>query len=221
MTALIPREPEMPILSLADMNTITMVVFGPKLAVPRCDAIFVFGGIHPGHWLTTIQAFRHNLGDLIIVTGGQSRTAGVGYQEKVGQNMESELIVDKLLREGIPSDQIIMEQKSANSLENVEYAKELIDFNKFKKLLFITKSHVVGRHWRTLQKHLPANIELYPYSFVTDYNGVFVSRDNWMDSSIGRSRVWGEYLRIYEYGKKGDLVALNSDEIITTLTNKK
>ena len=32
-----------------------------------------------------------------------------------------------------------------------------------------------------------------------------------MDTEMGRSRVWGEYLRMIHYGKKGDILALDLD----------
>ncbi len=68
---------------------------------------------------------------------------------------------------------------------------------------------MTGRQWRTLAKHLPARLTHVPYTFDAIYEGIPISRDTWMTSELGRSRVWGEYLRILQYGNKGDILALD------------
>ena len=70
---------------------------------------------------------------------------------------------------------------------------------------------MAGRQWRTLAKHLPNHLKFIPFTFDAAYEGISLSRDNWMDTEMGRSRVWGEYLRIIHYGKKGDILALDLD----------
>ncbi len=75
-----------------------------------------------------------------------------------------------------------------------------------------TPSHVTGRQWRTLAKHLPDHLNFIPFTFNATYKGISISRDTWMDTEVGKSRIWGEYLRILHYGKKGDIQALNVDD---------
>ena len=43
-----------------------------KITPQKCDAIFVFGGSHPGNWQAPLEAYRQGLGNRIIVTGGTS-----------------------------------------------------------------------------------------------------------------------------------------------------
>lgn len=74
--------------------------------------------------------------------------------------------------------------------------------------MFICKSHATGRQLRTLTKYLPATIDYIPYTFNAEYSGNIVSRQEWMNSDIGQSRVWGEYLRILHYRQKGDITPL-------------
>lgn len=204
---IIPREPQVPQLNSQEIHELTEIVFGPKVAIQKCDVIFVFGGTQTGNWQTPIQAYNHGLGKKIIITGGQSKTAGSKYKTMMGDNSEADLIKKKLIAAGISDDEMIIEDQSTNSLENVIFACQKFDFNKINSILFITKSHVVGRHWRTLAQHVPSNLTLIPYSFDADYGGVFVTQDNWMTTTIGRSRVWGEYLRIQTYIEKGDIKA--------------
>lgn len=45
-----------------------------------------------------------------------------------------------------------------------------------------------------------------PYGFDAVYKDVTVSEDNWMNTDIGRSRVYGEYLRICYLGQIGHIL---------------
>ncbi len=122
---------------------------------------------------------------------------------------EAQVIISHLLKAGIRSENIVFEEKSTNSLENVLFAKEKFDFSKISSLMVVCKSHAAGRQIRTLKKHIPNNIEYVPYTFNTVYKDTEVNRYNWMTTEIGKKRVWGEYLRIIQYGEKGDLLAIN------------
>lgn len=208
MKSLIPREPKMPKLTSQQLEMITEIVFGPELPVQTSDLIFVFSAPQTGIWQTTLSAWQQQLAPKIFVTGGQSKTAGAAYQKLVGNQTENALITKRLVDHGVPVAAIIGEDRSSNSLENVVFATQVFDFTTIKRLLFVTKEHVVGRHWRTLKQHLPANVELIPYSYAAEYDGVTVRRDNWQASAVGRSRVWGEFLRIQAYSEKGDIAPI-------------
>lgn len=207
MKSLIPREPEMPALNATQLAEVTAMVFGPDVAIQPGDLIFVFSAPQVGIWETTLAAWQAGLAPQVFVTGGQSKTADAQYHQLVGTRTENAIITEKLVAGGIPAAELVGENRSSNSLENVVFATEVFDFATIKRLLFVTKAHVVGRHWRTLKQYLPATVELIPYSFVAEYNGVTVSRDNWHLSEVGRARVWGEYLRIQAYSEKGDIAA--------------
>ncbi|MGE7825674.1 YdcF family protein [Paenibacillus sp. NPDC093718] len=119
---------------------------------------------------------------------------------------EAHVIVNKLTEAGIPLHVIMYEDRSRNTLENVLFAKEVFDFNGIDSLLFVCKSRGAGRQYRTLAKYLPQKINCFSYGFDSNYNGQTINRENWMQSSIGRWRVLGEYLRICFYGDRGDLL---------------
>ena len=75
--------------------------------------------------------------------------------------------------------------------------------------MFICKSHATGRQWRTLIQHLPKHLRYIPYTFNAFYKDVENGRDSWMNTEIGKFRVWGEYLRLLHYGEKGDVLKLD------------
>ncbi len=208
MKPIIPREPLVPELTQGEIDFLTDLTFGMNITPKACDVLFVFSGTHSGHWERAIEAYEKNYIQKIVVTGGRSLT-GVSHPEWEGNQhedySEADVIISHLQQAGIPSNQIVYEDKSSNSLENVLYAKEVFDFFSIKSLMVICKSHATGRQLRTLMKHLPERIDYIPYTFPTTYHGIEVNRDNWMTSDIGRKRVWGEYLRIEKYGEMGHL----------------
>ncbi len=209
MKPIIPKSPEVPQLTNDDIKFLTHITFGEKIPLQKCDALFVFSGTHPGHWEVAIDAFRKNFTNKIIVTGGKSLT-GVPHPDWNKKNLsEAEIIIRHLLDGGIPEEIITYENQSTNTLENVLYAKKVFDFSSIDSLMFICKSHVTERQRRTLAKHLPDNINYIPYTFDAQYKNNIISRDTWMNSEEGQSRVWGEYLRILHYGEKGDLLKID------------
>lgn len=207
MKPIIPKTPDVPELSAEEIDFLTEVTFGSQILPVHCDALFVFSGTHPGHWEKAIEAYQKGLVKKMIVTGGLSLT-GTPHADWQGET-EAEVIISHLLVAGIPKESIFYENCSTNTLENVLFAKEVFDFNSIQSLMFICKSHVTGRQWRTLVKHLPTHLHYVPYTFDAFYKEIPISRDSWMTTEIGRSRVWGEYLRILHYGKKGDILALD------------
>ncbi len=212
MNPIIPKEPIIPDLTKNDVELLTAITFEKEVRPQKCDALFIFSGTHSGHWEKAIEAYNRNYIETIIVTGGRSLT-GIPHPAWDGHTdrevSEAKVIVSFLISAGIPSHNIFIEEKSTNSLENVLCAKEVFDFTKIQSLMVVCKSHATGRQIRTLKKHLPNQIEYIPFTFNTIYKGTEVNRNNWMDTEIGRKRVWGEYLRINHYGIKGDILPLD------------
>ncbi|MFC3927142.1 YdcF family protein [Streptococcus caprae] len=212
MKPIIPKTPEVPELSTEEIAFLTEVTFGKAIPPKSCDALFIFSGTHPGHWEKAIEAYQRGLVKRIIVTGGRSLTGTPHEDWNLENPSEAAVIIKHLIDAGVPEDIIVSEYKSTNTLENVLFAKEVFDFTSIQSLLFICKSHATGRQWRTLAKHLPDHLSYVAYTFDAVYQGTPLSRDTWMNTDIGRSRVWGEYLRIIHYGKKGDILALDLGE---------
>ncbi|MGT2911656.1 YdcF family protein [Streptococcus cameli] len=211
MKPIISKTPEVPELTQEEIEFLTAVTFGEKEDARPCDALFVFGGTHSGHWEKAIEAYQKGLAKRIILTGGISPTGTPNPKWIHNNRPEAEVMKDYLLAAGIPEDQIVYENRSTNTLENVLFAKEVFDFDSIESVLFVCKSHVVGRQGRTLAKHLPTHLNYVPYPFDATYKGISLSRENWMETELGRSRIWGEYLRILHYGKLGHLLELDEE----------
>lgn len=205
---IIPKDPIVPELSPYQIERLTEITFSEYKEPTKCDAIFIFAGTHPGHWERAIEAYRLGLGEQFVVTGGVSPT-GVKHPDWKNPNApEANVIISELIKAGIPNEKIIFENRSRNTLENVLFAKEVFNFNSVSSVLFICKNHAAGRQLRTLAMHIKNPITYIPFGFDATYNNEIISRTNWMNSSKGRSRVWGEFLRINYLGTIGHVLPL-------------
>lgn len=208
---MIPKEPMVPALTDRQMEELTTIAFLPESDLTPCDAIFVFAGTHPGHWERAIDAYRRGYSKRIIVTGGVSPT-GVKHSAWEDANVpEADVIVGRLLQQGVRSQDIVFENRSRNTMENVLFAKEVFDFSAIESLFLVCKNHAAGRQYRTFAKHVSDSVRCVPFGFDAEYRGNVISRNEWMNSEVGRSRVFGEYLRIVHYGRLGHVLPLSHE----------
>jgi len=207
----IPRFPETPPLSEAQVAALTQVVFLDDPGEPEaCELIFVFGGTHPALWRATAEAYHRGLGPRLLLTGGANtlETCG-GVGESPGKMPEARFLAGKLIEAGVPEECLILEERSTNTLENALFAKEVFDFESVGSVLLVCKSYAAGREYRTLRRHLPAGLRIVPHPFdTTSSGGQLITRHNWMETSESRARVFGEYLRIVSYGERGEIEQL-------------
>ena len=198
----------------------TLIVFGNSSAVEPCDLMFVFGGIDPGLWKTALEAYQNGLADRILITGGV-KTQGLDPRT-TGDQPESEIMRDALIGAGVSESAIQIETRSSNTYENVRYALDVLDFESVESILAICTSRGVGRQTRTLQQALPT-VRISPYSFHSEIRQRpgLLTPENWNDDDVGRQYVWGQVMRIFEYGRRGHLLPLTdiSDELRLLIDN--
>lgn len=136
----------------------------------KADLIFI-----PGTRLRTpadmaAELFKRGVAPYIVVTGGENRITG--EQEAVAHH-------DILVKLGIPADQVIVENQSTNTLENVTFALPLIEekmpLSSLTSILVISKWMHSRRVLMTLKRHLPHGIRYYAHT----YEPEGIMRDNW------------------------------------------
>jgi uncharacterized SAM-binding protein YcdF (DUF218 family) len=197
-------------LSTEVTQEITGIVFEHfNLLVKPCDIIFIFGGSHPGLWITAAKAFHEGLGKTIVVTGGHKPGVKPHMAWVDGSTPESEVIKRELIKLSVPGNSIICENKSTNTLENVVFAKEVYDFSKVKNILVVCKNYGVGRQCRTMRRQIDT-VDVIPYPFDTEAGNshILVTRDSWMNHERSTTLVFTEVVKIYRYGKLGHLQPL-------------
>lgn len=181
-----------------EINKITEYIF-LKSNPQEADLALVFGTRHQEAIKKVYELYHAGLIPKILISGGENRVTG--ENEALEMNK-------KLIELGVNEDDIILEDQSSNSLENVLFSKKIIDeklgFKNIKKIIAIVKHYHSRRALMTLKKHFPKNIELIPATYEI-YGFVF---NNWLDSEVGRKKVLGEWSKIQEYLAKGDIEEL-------------
>lgn len=201
-----------PPLNEALIDELTTIVFGDLCPPEPCGLIFIFGGSHPGIWQTGAQAYHAGLAPVILATGGYKPTAIRHHTWEHGAKPEAHVIRDELVALGVPLTAIHVEDRSANTLENVRFALQVYDFDRVGSVLTVCRSHGVGRQVRTLHRHLAAHVKIVPYPFdtIVGRDGPLVTRATWMQTAEGRAAVFSHLLKILKYGALGHLTPLES-----------
>jgi len=161
------------------------LVFGTSTMEPPVDA--------------AADLYKKGLVPKILVSGGVNRHSG--------QN-EAQSMAAMLVARGVPVEDIIIEDRSDNSLENVLFSREIIvselGWDAVRKIDVVCKNYHSRRALMTLKRHFPDEVELFPVT----YSILNFDRENWADSEQGRKKVLGEWNKIPKYLAKGDIEEL-------------
>lgn len=163
------------------------------------DLAMVFGTRHKDAVHAAYDLYSNGFVNKILVSGGIN---------KITKKNEAEEMKNGLVTLGVKMDDIIMENKSTNSLENVLFSKRIIEervgFSKIGSIIAVVKNYHSRRAMMTLKKHFPKGVKLMPV--VYDIYGF--TRNDWMKSEVGREKVMSEWSKIAKYLKKGDIEEL-------------
>lgn len=181
-----------------EIKKITNYIF-LKSDPQKANLALVFGTRHQEAINKVFELYRDGLVPKILVSGGINRVTGEN---------ESLEMSNKLIRLGVKKEDLILEDKSTNSLENVLFSKQIIDekigFNKIKKIIAVVKHYHSRRALMTLKKHFPKTIKLIPVA----YEIYGFTMDNWFNNELGKEKVLSEWKKIPEYLAKGDIKEL-------------
>lgn len=165
----------------------------------KADLALVFGTRHSEAINKAYELYQNKFVNKILVSGGVNRVNGENEALEMSK---------KLIGLGIKQDDIILENKSINSLENVLFSRQVVEekigFKNIKKIIAVVKHYHSRRALMTLKKHFPKNIEFLPAIYeVYDFTS-----SNWPNSEIGKEKVIGEWNKIQKYLAKGDIEEL-------------
>ncbi len=200
----IPREVAAEDLSSEEIKHIAQTVFAASESQPA-DLLFIFGTSSVDNEILTSVARDCLRGHFpkVLVTGLSGRL----YYE-TGRPLAS-IMRSELITRGVPSDIILVQDRSTNTLEDVAFSLDVLEKHNIspESIAFLCKAHHSGRCLRTLRKFFHSQT-LSPITYVAEYEGVKVSKETWCQHPVSRGRVYGEYLRIIEYSKRGDIACL-------------
>jgi uncharacterized SAM-binding protein YcdF (DUF218 family) len=170
---------------------------------PKGDLGFIFGTWFA--WERSIEKaaelYHKNLIPKFIVTGGENRRNSI---------IEGDLMAQELEKKGVPKENILIESKSTNTLENVTLSLPIIDkeigLENINVITAIVKNYHARRALMTLKKHFPPHITFKAAVYIAD-NYPF-TKDDWFETEKGQEKVTTEYEKIQKYLKKGDIAEL-------------
>ena len=201
----IPREVAVEDLSPEEIEGITQTVFVTSDPHPAADLLFIFGtSTIDGEVLESVaRACLQDRFPRVLVTGLSGRL----YSE-TGKPV-AHIMRDELIARGVPSDLILVQDRSTNTLEDVAFSLDVLEKHDIspESIAFLCKAHHSGRCLRTLRKFFPSQT-LSPVTYLAEYEGVKISKEDWYQHEVSRGRVYGEYLRIIEYTRRGDIAHL-------------
>lgn len=139
----------------------------------QADLIFAFGSRMTTAAHLSAQLYHEGRAPLIVITGGNNRYTG---------HNEAELFHSILLDANVPSNKIIVEKQSTNTLENVTLALPLIEqklpLASIRSVLAVCKWMHSRRALMTLKRHLPSGIRYYAHT----YEPSSITRQNWHEN---------------------------------------
>ena len=201
----IPREVTVEDLSTEEIEGITQTVFVTSDLHPAADLLFIFGtSTIDGEILESVaRDCQQGRFPKVLVTGLSGRL----YNE-TGKPV-AHIMRDELIARGVPSEVILVQDRSTNTLEDVAFSLDVLEQHNIspESIAFLCKAHHSGRCLRTLRKFFPSQT-LSPVTYVAEYDGVEVSKEDWYQHEVSKGRVYGEYLRIIEYTRRGDIAHL-------------
>lgn len=204
----IERNPKTPCLNKKAKELITELCFRKDDAIEKVDGIFVFSSCIELQALVGLikKILKKNISKQLFITGGVTPEILSRDPGERTDLTEADMFLNALDLHQFKDIKIFSEKKSTNTLENAIETLKIPEFKKCGSLLFIFKAHAAGRGYLTLRKFFPT-ARILQKTFETKYRGADkkITRDNWHTFSFGRSRVWGEFLRIKAYGSRGDI----------------
>ncbi len=206
ITREIPKKPIPPQLNKRAVEALTTLCFKPKTNLTSCDILFVPGGSNPEVATKgTIEALKIINYKYLLISGS---------------NNEAHTYLSELQKLGFNQNNYILEDKSTSTLENIECSLKIDEFKKAKSIISIVQHQHSGRFDMTIRKFLDCQLGYWPYTRILE-NGEPLKPNNWFQFEEGRSRIWGEYLRICLYGERGDiLLSLEAKELIEIIASQ-
>ena len=165
----------------------------------KVDIIFLPGGSFPEIPERAAKLYHDGYAPLLLPSGGVSVKSGKfnGVKSKTDiynkeYKTDCEFYTDVLLKNGVPCDSIICEDKSGHTRDNAFLSRKVIDEEGFiiKKAMICCKSFHARRCLMLYQLAFP---EAEIYVVPVDCYGI--TRDNWYKQEYGIDRVLGELAR--------------------------
>ncbi len=158
------------------------------------DCIIVLGSIKASKYRVpvAVDAYKTGRAAKIMLCGGKMRDF---YD---GKYSEAEHMYKATLELGVPEEDVILENSSYNTVENLLFALTKLQrtfwLNKVHRVLLVTTTYHMRRSLAIARYLFPEHIEIIP----CPANDTNTRRDNWMNTQVGIERAKAEAMKIVE-----------------------
>ena len=112
--------------------------FGNTRSDASADAAIVLGAAVWSSGVSPVFRERINHGIDLYRTGKVRKLIFTGGQGNSGEPTESSAARDYALQSGVPAQDILIEEKSHTTYENIQYAKQVADAHNIKRVLIVS-----------------------------------------------------------------------------------
>ena len=169
----------------------------------KADIIFIPGS---SNWVlaeTAARLYKEGKAEKIMPSGMYFYQFGRFMNERVTDERykgiyetEAEFLASVLIKNGVPEENVIKEERATNTYENAIYSKELLREMKFRiKSAIICPQAFHARRALMTYSHLFPDTKLY----VVPTNTQNITSGNWYNTERGRQVVLGELRKCGEY----------------------
>ena len=165
----------------------------------KVDCIIVFGSVKAAKYRVpaAVDAYNSGRANKIMLCGG-------ALQEfPDGKYSEAENMYKAILELGVPSENVILENSSQNTIENILFAlvelQRNFQLNNVNKVLLVTTAYHMRRSLAIAKYLFPKHITVIPCP-ANDNN---TRRDSWKNTPAGIERAKGEAMNIVRYVTNG------------------
>jgi len=165
----------------------------------QADCIIVLGSIKAAQYRVpvAVEAYKLERAGKLVLCGGKLR------EFPTGRYSEAEHMRQAALELGVPEEDIILENASLNTVENLRLALEALQqtlgLDRLQRVLLVTTAYHMRRSLAIARLLFPAHIAIIPCP-ANDNN---TRRDNWMHTPVGVKRAKDEAMKIVSYINHG------------------
>ena len=167
----------------------------------KADCLIVLGSIKAAKYRVpaAVNAYKTGRADKIMLCGGALRE----FPE--GPCSEAEHMRKAALELGVAAEDIILENSSQNTVENILFAlielQRTFWLNKVHSVLLVTTAYHMRRSLAIARYLFPAHIQVLS----CPADDTHTRRDNWMHTAAGIDRAKSEALNIVKYVTNGTI----------------
>ncbi len=199
-----------------DIGNFIFVEDAPK----KSDVIITVGGSYPQIAEKAAELYTAGYAPYVVAGGGFSVKTGCfnGVKDKIeiydkDYKTECDFYTDVLVRNGVPSERIIREDRSGHTRQNAEYAFEILKEKgiEVRSLMLVCKRFHARRCQMFFASVFKGAEVLVVPTDVSEDGDMHITKENWYCSEYGIKRVLGELSRCGNQMTEADVISFKGD----------